>query len=366
MKHAKQEEKTGGAFRKVLKILGCTVLVIILAFAGLVAYLTVTEYRPDDVAALTTEGEASGTLRKGDRIKMMSWNIGYGALGDNADFFMDGGSGVMTADKERVESNLSGIIDVISDADPDIFFVQEIDENSKRSRNIDQTAMFRDRFGGYASAFAYNYKVSFVPYPLPPLGKINSGIMTFSEYQPVSCERIQLPVPFSWPVRAANLKRCLLVSRIPVEGSDNELVLVNLHLEAYDSGEGKTAQTKQLMDLLNSEYKKGNYVIAGGDFNQLFSSEKKELYPAQEGMWQPGVLDVTGAEGSWNFIMDETVPSCRSLDRPYAGAEKEGFQYYLIDGFIVSGNIKVNRSKNLDLGFVCSDHNPVTMDITLN
>ena len=50
---------------------------------------------------------------------------------------------------------------------------------------------------------------------------------------------MQLPCPFSWPTRIANLKRCLLVERIPIADSDKELVLVNLHLEAYDDGEGK-------------------------------------------------------------------------------------------------------------------------------
>ena len=53
-------------------------------------------------------------------------------------------------------------------------------------------------------------------------------------------------------------------------GSDREPVLVNLHLEAYDDGEGKIAQTNQLRDYIEDEYAKGNYVIAGGDFNQVF------------------------------------------------------------------------------------------------
>ena len=35
--------------------------------------------------------------------------------------------------------------------------------------------------------------------------------------------------------------------RVPIEGTDRELVLVNLHLEAYDDGEGKIAQTRQLL-----------------------------------------------------------------------------------------------------------------------
>lgn len=45
---------------------------------------------------------------------------------------------------------------------------------------------------------------------------------------------------------------------------------MNLHLEAYDDGEGKEAQTAMLLQILQEEYVKGNYVIAGGDFNQSF------------------------------------------------------------------------------------------------
>ena len=69
----------------------------------------------------------------------------------------------------------------------------------------------------------------------------------------------------------------MLETRIPVDGSDKELVLINFHLEAYDSGEGKVAQMKQLSEKLQEEYAKGNYVIAGGDFNQTF--EGMDTYP---------------------------------------------------------------------------------------
>ena len=61
------------------------------------------------------------------------------------------------------------------------------------------------------------------------------------------------------------------VNRIPIENSDKQLVIVNLHLEAYDSGEGKIAQTNMLADILRTEAEAGNYVIAAGDFNQAFS-----------------------------------------------------------------------------------------------
>ncbi len=83
-------------------------------------------------------------------------------------------------------------------------------------------------------------------------------------------------------------------------------------------------------------------------------------------MWTCGEIDVSLFPEGWQFIMDETTPSCRSLDKAYAGADKASFQYYLIDGFIVSSNVTVNFAETRDLGFVYSDHNPVVMEIILN
>lgn len=61
--------------------------------------------------------------------------------------------------------------------------------------------------------------------------------------------------------------------------------------------------------------------------------------------------------------MDHETASCRSLDQPLAGADLDSFQFYLIDGFIVSDNIRVEKLQTLDLGFVNSDHNPVVVEL---
>lgn len=364
-KHEKQEKKKGGFFRGLLKLVVWLLVIVIVLVGGMIGFLSATEFKPGDVETAEIAGQANGKLKSGAEMTVMSWNIGYGALGDNADFFMDGGTSVYTADEERVESNMDGIIDNIGTSKPDIAFIQEIDQDSSRSHHTNEYEMLQTEFPDYCTSFANNFKVAYLPYPIPPMGKVDSGIATFSKYQADSAERIQLPIPFTWPMRMANLKRCLLVERIPVAGSDKELVLVNLHLEAYDSGEGKVAQTKQLAELLNQEYEKGNYVIAGGDFNQIFSSEDYNAFAVKEGMWSPGIIDVSTIPGKWNFLMDEKVPSCRSLDQPYAGSDKDNFQYYLIDGFITSGNIDVKSCVTQDLGFKNSDHNPVLMKIKL-
>jgi len=360
----KEKKKHGVAF-EIFRVLLLIIAIIVLAVLGLLAYMTATDYKPADVEKVTSEGTASSEFKVGDQLTFMTWNIGYGALGDNADFFMDGGKMVKSASKERVENNLDGIAEGIQMYDPDAVLLQEVDVDASRSYKMDEMEFFKDKFEGYESSFAYNYKAAFVPYPVPPLGKVFAGLGTFTKAGTADVERVQLPVPFKWPVSTVNLKRCLMVSRIPIADSDKELVLINLHLEAYDSGAGKIAQTKMLAEFMQEEAEKGNYVIAGGDFNQIFSTVDANAFPLQKGMWQPGKIDVKAFAGDWNFLMDEETPSCRSLDKPYVDADRDTFQYYLIDGFIVSENIGIDEFRTVDFDFENSDHNPVVLKLRL-
>ena len=361
---AKEKKKHGIAF-EIFRIILIILAIIVLAIIGLLAYMTAGEYKPADVEKIAADGAASTAFKEGNQLTFMTWNIGYGALGDNADFFMDGGEMVKSASKERVEENLDGIIEGIEMFDPDVALLQEVDVSSSRSYKIDEMAILREALKGYESSYAVNYKASYVPYPIPPPGKVDAGLATFSKAATSDIERIQLPIPFKWPVSTVNLKRCLMVSRIPIANSDKELVICNLHLEAYDSGEGKIAQTKMLDEVLQEEAANGNYIIAAGDFNQIFSSADQKAYPAQEGKWQPGNLDVNTFKGDWNFLMDADTPSCRSLDQPYVDADHDTFQYYLIDGFIVSDNIGIDEFKTVDFDFENSDHNPFVLKLRL-
>ena len=300
--------------------------------------------------------------------------MGYGALGDNADFFMDGGKMVNTADEERVMYNLDRDLDVVEKNTPDILCFQEMDRNSARSHFIDEADYFVEHsrlelFGGVFT-FAPNYKVSFVPLPIPPIGRVEAGLGFFTDYQVTSAERLALPCPFKWPLRIMNLKRCLQEVRLPIEGSDKELVIFNLHLEAYDSGEGKAAQTKVLKEVIHKEVDKGNYVIAVGDFNQTFSNTDLSNFPVLEkkDLWTAGTIDVEEFGSDLTFVTDSSVATARSLDIALDTAKSKDpadFQYYVIDGFIVSSNIEVIKVFTEDTGFVSSDHNPLVLDFEL-
>ena len=348
--------------KRILIFLGAIVGVVFLLLAGLITFLSITEYKPAPIQDAEHVVTASGTIPAGHSLTVCSWNIGYGGLGKESDFFMDGGTMVAPPSQDTVRKNLEGIRETIANTPADVWLFQEVDVKSARSGNQNQFPILLNSVQGLG-ALAYNYDCPFVPIPLPPIGQVESGIATVTGSLKTigTPQRISLPCPFSWPVRTANIKRCLLLTRVQLEDSEQELVLVNLHLEAYESGEGRIAQTRQLMELMQAEYEKGNYVIAGGDFNQTFPGAL-EIYPILDSeKWTPGVLEESTLPEGWQFAFDPSTPTCRLLDQPLSDA----CQRYVIDGFILSPNVHIDHVETLSEEFEFSDHNPVRLEVTL-
>ncbi len=350
--------------KKILKTFGLILLIFILSIVGFFAFLTVMEYRPYPVENPGINSAKSDMIiQKNVPMKISTFNIGYGGLGKNQDFFMDGGTMVRPENEGVIRDNLKGINKNIKSMDSDFLLLQEVDVDSKRSYYINQSKEFQ-RSLDMNNVFALNFKSAFVPFPLKEMmGKTTAGLNTFSRAAIGTAERVSLPVPFKWPVRTVNLKRCLLISRMKIQGSDKELVLVNLHLEAYDDGKGKIAQTKMLSKILKKEFKKGNYVIAGGDWNQTLPGYPKVIIKEKD-YWKPGEVKISDMPSEYSFALDPSVPTCRLNHKPYVKGSAENRHYY-IDGFIVSSNVKVDKVTTHDFGFEFSDHNPVTMEFRL-
>ena len=350
--------------RKFFKILLGIIGLLIAAVILLLATLTITDYCPASTESAESSGSGSLSLATGTPIRMLTWNTGYGGLDAGVDFFMDGGTMTFPSSQSVVENNVSAIASWLQQTNSDICLLQEVDRNSSRTKHLDELSLYQ-QITGMDYSYAPNYRCLFVPFPLPPLGQMESGIVTLSSCLRADIStRISLPSPYTWPVSTANLKRCLLVDRFPLANSEKELVVINLHLDAYESGEGRVAQTKALLALMADEYAAGNYCIAGGDFNQLFP-DTKAIYPIKNTeLWTPGGLTTDLLPDDWQFAFDTSTPSCRLLNQPY-DPEDPTTQYFVIDGFILTPNVTVDDVQTVDLGFANSDHNPVTLAFTL-
>ena len=360
----------------VLIVFGIIFFLFILAGTGLL-WLSSKEFKPADRESVPVTPSLSLRPARFQPIELYSWNIGYASLDEKQDFFMDGGKGVRPAGAGNVEENMWAIQAYFSAVAPDIIFLQEVDVHSKRSYRVNQVEYFSETWKG-SSAFALNFNCRYVPIPVfQAIGRVESGLLILNSYAASAAERISLPSSFTWPTRIAQLKRCLLIQRIPIQenGSSSksdfspppgaELVLVNLHLEAYDEGGvGRIAQTKVLAELLKAEFEKGNYVVAGGDFNQVFPA-LKDIFPIQQNeFFTPGIVDDSLFGEGWILAADPSAPSCRSLDKPYDG-NRSNHEFYIIDGFILSPNVELISVQTQDLDFRNSDHNPVKLTFSL-
>ena len=189
-------------------------------------------------------------------------------------------------------------------------------------------------------------------------------MLTLGKYQISESVRRQFPVDNSFITKFTDLDRCFMVSRVPLENG-KELLLVNLHLSAYDEG-GKirAKQLALLNQVFEEEREKGNYVIAGGDFNHDIADSIESFPTGQKVPGWVSELDDSQLADGYHFVKADNaaeVPTCRGADIPY----EKGVTYtVIVDGFIVSDGITA-RAENLDGEFRYSDHNPVKLTFVL-
>lgn len=348
--------------KQIIKFILALILIPVVWVAGNLIYGTVTDYQPDEMIEMKVLGENLDPIDSS--LNIMIWNIGYGGLGKESDFFYDGGTTVRM-DEPIVRKNVQGALRTITASDSiDVFLLQEVDTSASRSYGIDQYEMFGKNLPEYNSSFALNYNVGFVPIPLTePMGKVQAGLATYSKMKPTECMRYQFPSSYSWPNRIYFLDRCCMLSRFPTS-TGNDLVLINTHNSAYDDGSMKKAEMGYLKDLVISEYEKGNYVIVGGDWNQGPPEMKMDqFFPPNISSDQMGSTISSDFLPGWNWSFDSKVPTNRSLLKAF---NPDSTRQQLIDFFLLSPNLMVESCKTIDQQFEFSDHQAVVMKVTLN
>lgn len=355
-------------FKRILKIALIAVIAIVLIVGGYVAYYLLSYHRIEDNLTLTVCNNQTEKAKIGVEYKVASYNVGFGAYLPDFGFFMDGGTEGRARSKDSVKSAVNGTIAQLSAFNPDIIFVQEVDEKATRSYGVNERDIYLDAFKNYSSSYAINYDSAYLMYPFhSPLGAAKSGILTFSKFEITSSLRRSFPVETGFS-KYFDLDRCYSVSRVPTENG-KELVLYAIHLSAYTS-DGKIAdeQFKMLVDDMSCEYKKGNYVVCGGDFNKDLLGDSSKIFgvSGEDYTWAQPIkeefLQGSGLNLVKPFDEEKPIPTCRNADGPY----NENQFVLTIDGFIVSDNVTVVESDVLEDGFLYSDHNPVYAKIILN
>lgn len=354
----------------ILSLLGLLILVV----GGYVIYMQATYYRIDDFAKMEINNPIETQINKNQKYSITTYNIGFGAYEQDYTFFMDVGEmkdGTVTQghyarafSKEDTIKNVNGSIELLKSINADFMFLQEVDVDATRSYYVNECEMISDEFNSYSNIYSSNFHSGYLAYPFYQMhGKVEAGTLTLSKYNVREAVRRQLPISTDFFTKFFDLDRCFTINYVPVKDG-KELALINLHLSAYDEGGVfRALQMELLNEVMLEEYNKGNYVIAGGDFNHDIADSATYFKTEQKIPSWLSFLDDEDLNEGFSFAdANNNAPTCRGADIVY---QRDVTYTCVVDGFIVSDNVLVNKVENIDNDFKYSDHNPAYMEFTL-
>jgi endonuclease/exonuclease/phosphatase family metal-dependent hydrolase len=129
-----------------------------------------------------------------------------------------------------------------------------------------------------------------------------------------------------------------------------------------EDGELRKKELEKLNDFMSYEYRKGNFVVAGGDWNQNPRGFKRGQIETGDQVKEITVPFASELFEGWQFVFDPWQPTNRDVDMGY---QKGITRTTIIDFFVVSPNLTVESVKTIDAGFENADHQPVIMKIKI-
>ncbi len=295
----------------------------------------------------------------GPVITVMNWNIGYGGLGKDSDFVMDGGESLQPPSREIVELNVKGISNTLQKASKtgaDFYLIQEISKPDMLNWGVDVLGEIRAALSEYSSWFTYDFSTRLVP----TRWALKHGLATFTPFAPDNISTIRLP---NEPERLGNIiERQYHIQLTEFRQGENDWVLMNIHLSAFDAGGNiRVQQFEKLLEIAGSYYGDGKYVIIGGDWNMQLAPTDFPHTTLQKDLFWLKTLPQNSIKPGWQLVFDENVATVRTNERPY----RRGQNYTtIIDGFLVSPNVAVGSVQTLDLNFEFTDHQPTIAAFT--
>jgi len=287
----------------------------------------------------------------GKEITVTTWNIGFAGLGAEADLFIDGGHSLRALSRDDIETAACAIADVLSGFQSDMVLLQEDAQGGFMTRGVDVHNAITKRLAGYAWCFWPDFSTMFTPKAF----NFYHGIATFSKLQPSLSTALTLPQDPLYYFGFLKKYYGGIVQKYPVAGQ-GAWVVINIHLSAFDDA-ARHRQLTALFEYAEAEFKAGNYVVIGGDWNMRLAKTEFPHDAANRDACKIYDLPQTALPQGWSRAVDSTVPSVRTINAPY---KRDATFTSIIDGFVVSPNLRLETVKTHDLQFEHTDHHPVS------
>jgi endonuclease/exonuclease/phosphatase family metal-dependent hydrolase len=244
---------------KLAKYTFLTLLALFFFIVGFYMWASSPNLSPDEYAKVYAAARPD-IPDASNEFSILTYNIGY----------LSGMTNNRPIEKPRTlfDDNLKTVLANLRLVDADFLAFQEIDYDADRSYNADQHVKIEEL--GYSfSAKTVNWDKRYVPFPYYPFtmhfGKVISGQSVLSKFPILEHERIELKRNQSNPFYYDSfyLDRLAQVVKVRVEGHD--LVLINVHLEAFDQ-KTRIKQFEQIRSIY-AKYCNRMPTILLGDFN---------------------------------------------------------------------------------------------------
>lgn len=348
----------------ITKIVSVILIVVILSFLTYLLVMSVSYYTLPEYGSLTITNNQTQSVKINKTYSILSYNLGFGAFTPEFSYYFDGGKYATAKNLDTVVENTTAAINLIKEENPDFLLLQEIDQKSTRSRQSNQVASFDNAFKNYSYTYASSLHTGFVLSPLKnPYGSNESGLMNMSKPAIDDSIRISLPSTTSWPGKLSAHDYCLNVTKYKTD-TEKDLIIINVMLSAYESEKLIIQQLEILKAYAAAEFAKGNYVIAGGTFNNDMLPANKNTF-VYEGISPSGYTmfeeDMRPLHFKFAFVYD--VPTWRDTSKPYI---KDKSFVSVRDIFMVSDNVVIApQTKTIDTGFKYSAHQPTILSFIL-
>ncbi len=245
--------------KKALKFL-LAVIAILLLLSVVFYYWASAATLPQESYSKIINKPIKAAIDQDSIYSIITYNVGYlsGMTNNKA----------VNRTEELFSNNLNRLKQQLKNYNPDIIAFQEIDFDADRSYHVNQMEEVSGLGYPYA-AQAINWDERYLPFPygLPNkhFGQVISGQSVNSKYKIVSQERHVLTRVEDSPFYrdAFYLDRLAQVVKLTIE--DIEVVVINIHLEAFDKPT-RDIQAQTVLDMYNS-YRHKYPTILLGDFN---------------------------------------------------------------------------------------------------
>jgi endonuclease/exonuclease/phosphatase family metal-dependent hydrolase len=356
---------------KILKWIGILLLVVVIALAG---FLWLGNYHPAPIEPMAVTCPASApVLEAGQTLKALTWNV-QTLSGKNYVFWSDlpnNDGPDEKPSKEDITATFNELVRVIKDEDPDLVFIQEIDNGAERTYYEDQLARLTDLLPEYPCfTSAFDWRSAYVPHPRIH-GSVGWKVAILSKYQISKADRIQLSTAKGDFISDQfKIKPAVLKATLPLSGG-GDFVAMTVHLDLYVPGTNtKDVQLSEIENIIKGLDDSGTPWLLGGDFNllpyddtafdRLLPAHQKYYNPQSELKYLsdrhrsvPTVDELTGPDFAKWFTRWPNDPDIPGPDRT--------LDYFFFPDLMTIGKHYVRSEDTLNI----SDHLPVITEFVL-